>query len=117
MRRRALIFLLGGIAAYPLTTRVAAQGTRRERAAPFVIGLTSPFFPADAELWHQAFRQGLRDLGWVEGTNVKIEYRYAGGRSEILPELVGELIDLKIDVIVVSVTPNALVAVNATKTI
>jgi putative ABC transport system substrate-binding protein len=117
MRRRELVILLGGLTAYPLTNRVNAQGVRRGRTAPFVVGLTSPFFSADAELWHQAFRQGLRDLGWVEGTNITIEYRYAGGRSEILPGLVRELIDLKVDVIVASVTPDALVAVNATKTI
>lgn len=117
MRRRALIFLLSGMATYPLATRAAAQGARQERTAHFVIGLTSPFFPSDSEAWHQAFRQGLRDLGWIEGANVTIEYRYAGGRSERLPELVGELIERKVDVIVVSVTPDALVAAKATKTI
>ena len=117
MKRRELMLLLGGMAMYPLTTPVAAQGTRREHNAPIVIGLLSPFFPADSELWHQAFRQGLRDLGWVEGTNVTIEYRYAGGRNGRLAELVSELIELKVDVIVVSVTPDALAAAKATKTI
>jgi putative ABC transport system substrate-binding protein len=82
-----------------------------------VIGLLSPFSRADAEIWHQAFRKGLRDLSRVEGANLRIEYRYTDGRSERLPELVTELIDLKVDVIVTSVTPDALAAAAATKTI
>ncbi|MBI2015686.1 MAG: ABC transporter substrate-binding protein, partial [Candidatus Rokubacteria bacterium] len=66
------------------------------------IGLLSPFSPSDAALWHQAFRQGLRDLGWVEGKNISIEYRYAEGRSDRLPGLAAELVRLKVDLIVAS---------------
>ena len=43
------------------------------------IGLLSPFTPSDAVSWHEAFREGLRDLGWVEGKNIIIEYRYSEG--------------------------------------
>jgi putative ABC transport system substrate-binding protein len=80
------------------------------------IGLLSPFAPADTTTWHQAFRQGLQDLGWVEGRNIAIEYRYAHGRRDRLPGLVAELVHLKVDVIVVSVTTDAMVARNATQT-
>jgi putative ABC transport system substrate-binding protein len=110
MRRRDFMTILAGAGAYPLSAGA------EQRALP-LIGLLSPFSRADAEVWHQAFRQGLRDLGRVEGAHVRIEYRYAEGRSERLPELVTELIDLKVDVIVTSVTPDALVAARATKTI
>jgi putative ABC transport system substrate-binding protein len=82
-----------------------------------VIGLLSPFSRADTEQWHQAFRQGLRNLGWVEGTNVRLEYRFADGQQERLPGLVAELIALRVDVIVVTVTTDAVPAAKATKTI
>jgi putative ABC transport system substrate-binding protein len=66
---------------------------------------------------HAAFLQGLRDLGYVEGRNVVMEYRDAEGRSERLPALAAELVALKVDVIVAVATPNALAAKQATKTI
>jgi putative ABC transport system substrate-binding protein len=81
------------------------------------IGLLSPFSPSDTAHWHEAFRQGLRDLGWVEGKNISIEYRYAEGRNDRLPDLVTDLLRLKVDIIVASVGTDALVAKHATKTI
>ncbi len=81
------------------------------------IGLLSPFSPSDTALWHQAFRQGLRDLGWVEGKNISIEYRYAEGRNDRLPDLAADLVRLKVDIIVASVATDALVAKNATRAI
>jgi len=65
----------------------------------------------------EAFRQGLHELGWNEGRNIIIEYRSAEGRFERLPELVAELVQLKVDVIAASPTPAALAARNATRTI
>jgi ABC-type uncharacterized transport system substrate-binding protein len=65
----------------------------------------------------EAFRQGLRELGWVEGQNVLIEYRFAEGRLERLPGLAEELVRLKVDVIAASPTPAALAAKNVTRTI
>jgi len=81
------------------------------------IGLLSPFSPSAAASWHQAFRQGLRDLGWVEGKNISFEYRYAEGRNDRLPELAADLIRLKVDVIVTSIGTDALVAKKTTRTI
>jgi len=76
-------------------------GPTRESAEPFV----------------QAFQRGLKDLGWVEGQNIVIEWRFAGGRAERLPDLAAELVRLQVDLIVVPSTPTALAAKNATKTI
>jgi putative tryptophan/tyrosine transport system substrate-binding protein len=81
------------------------------------LGLLSPFSPSDTARWHEAFRQGLRDLGWVEGENISIEYRYAEGRSDRLPALAADLVRLTVDIIVAAVTPDALAAQHATKTI
>ena len=65
----------------------------------------------------EAFRQGLRDLGWVEGQNIVIEYRSAEGRLDRLPDLAAELVRLKMDIIAATPTPAALAARNATGTI
>jgi putative ABC transport system substrate-binding protein len=65
----------------------------------------------------EAFRQGLRELGYVEGQNVAIEYRFASGQVERLPELAAELVRLKLDVIVTPTTPASLAAKQATSTI
>ncbi len=65
----------------------------------------------------EPFRQGLRDLGYVEGSNVVIEYRDAEGKPERFPALAAELVALKVDVILVGGTPQALAAKQATKTI
>ncbi len=65
----------------------------------------------------EAFRQGLRDLGYVEGRNLVIEYRFAEGKSERLPALAAELVALKVDVIVAVTTPEALAAKKATRTL
>jgi len=64
-----------------------------------------------------AFRQGLRELGYIEGQNVTIDYRFASGQVERLPELATELARLKVDVIVTSNTPAAMAAKQATSTI
>src|SRR5712691_1197287 len=64
-----------------------------------------------------AFRQGLRDLGYVEGQNIAIEYRFADGRLGRLPELAAELVRLKVDVIVTPGTPASMAAKKATSTI
>src|SRR5262245_63244284 len=80
-----------------------------------LIGFLGP--PPSAGGLVQAFQQGLRDLGYVEGQNIRIEYRYTDvalqGHPELFPRLAGELVQLKPDVLVVSVTDAAVAAKNA----
>jgi putative ABC transport system substrate-binding protein len=66
---------------------------------------------------NEAFRQGLRDLGYVEGRSIVIEYRSADGKPERLPAFAAELVTLKVDVIVASDTPAALAAKQAARTL
>jgi len=94
MRRREFITALCGAAAWPLAARA------QQPAMP-VIGVLSPVSPAVAVRNIAAFRQGLRDLGYVEGQNVKIAYRFAEGVSERLASLAAELVALKPSAIVV----------------
>ena len=65
----------------------------------------------------EAFRQELSKLGWIEGKNITIEYRFAEQKNERLPELAADLVRLKVDLIVVSGTPAAFAAKKATTTI
>ncbi len=110
-RRKLLVALGAGALAWVGAARAQAPA----RAAR--IGLLSPSSPSIAALWLQAFRSGLRDLGWIEGKNVSIEYRYAEGSSDRLPGLAADLVRLKVDVIVVSSAPAAAAAKKATTTI
>ncbi len=98
-----------------LLTGFPAEAQRAKKVAR--IGLLSPFSPSATALWHEAFRQGLRDHGWVEGKNINIEYRYAEGKSDRLPELAADLVRLKVDVIVAAVNTDALAAKKATRAI
>ena len=111
--RRAFLLAAATWPALAWAGAVRAQAPAKVRR----IGLLSPYSPSDTALWHQAFRLGLRDLGWVEGKNISIEYRYAEGRSDRLPELAADLVRLKVDVIVASVTSDALAAQKATRAI
>jgi ABC-type uncharacterized transport system substrate-binding protein len=82
------------------------------------VGILLPSAPntaADANL--EAFLQGLRDLGYVDGRNIILEYRWAENREDKYPALVADLIRLKVDIIYTSSTPAVLVAKQATKTI
>ena len=82
------------------------------------IGFLSLTSPSDRPPLLDAFRQRLRELGWVEGQNIVIDYRYAEGRVDRLPDLAAELVRLKVDLIVASVgTQGATAAKNATETI
>jgi putative ABC transport system substrate-binding protein len=110
--RRAFLLAAAAWPALAWADAARAQAPKVRR-----IGLLSLFSPSATSLWHQAFRLGLRDLGWVEGKNINIEYRYAEGSSDPLPDLAAELVRLKVGVIVASSTPEALAAKNATRAI
>ena len=111
MRRRDFIqTIAGSVAAWPLTSR--AQQT----AMP-VIGLLSARAPGDAPELLAAFRQGLKDTGFVERQNVAIEYRFAENRNERLPALAVDLVHRQVTVIAATTTPAALAAKAATTTI
>jgi putative tryptophan/tyrosine transport system substrate-binding protein len=108
MTRREFIVGIGAAAAWPVT--LWAQPRRVYRVGYLNSGTSNPRI-------FRFFHDGLRELGWIEGQNIMIEYRYAEGRADALPELANELTGLKVDVIVASPTPAALAARNATQTI
>ena len=81
------------------------------------IGVLSPFAPSDVVQWHGALHAGLRALGWHEGKNLTVEYRFSYARNERLPELAAELVRLKAETIVADTTSAALAAKNATRSI
>ena len=110
VQRRQFLFAAGGILAAPL----AAEAQQAAKVAR--IGYLSPNLAASPHL-RDAFLQGLRDLGYVEGRNVVIEYRDADGKAERLPALAAELVALKVDVIVAPTTVAALAARQATRTL
>jgi putative tryptophan/tyrosine transport system substrate-binding protein len=110
-RRRFIEVIAGGLLAAPLAAE-AQQAAKVPR-----IGFLSLNLAPNPHL-HEAFRRGLRELGYVEGRNVVIEIRDAEGKPERLPALAAELVALKVDVIVTGGgTPAALAAKQATKTI
>jgi putative tryptophan/tyrosine transport system substrate-binding protein len=110
MRRIGLVILAVSLALAPLEAE-AQQAAKVPRIG--YLGLNRAAYPH----LHEAFLQGLRDLGYVEGRNVVIEYRDAEGKSERLPALAAELVALKVDVIVAPSTLPALAAKQATRTL
>src|SRR5712664_1575975 len=78
------------------------------------IGYLAQGAPSSSALALKAFREGLRELGYVEGQNIIIEYHYAESRTERFPELAADLVRLKVDVIVASGTQANLAAKKAT---
>jgi ABC-type uncharacterized transport system substrate-binding protein len=112
MRRREFVTGLGcAAAAWPLAAR-AQQAEKIYR-----LGILEPVPAAQNATNLDALRKGLRDLGYIEGRNLIIEYRSANGRAERFPELASELIRLKVDLIVTRGTPAARAAKNATGTV
>jgi putative ABC transport system substrate-binding protein len=111
--RRKLLFALGA-GAFMLPQIAFAQPELRKAAR---IGFLTRYSDASVSAQIDAFRQGLRDLGWVEGKSIGIEYRDAEGRADRLPALAAELADLKVDVIVTVDTPPTQAAKQATRTI
>jgi putative tryptophan/tyrosine transport system substrate-binding protein len=111
MKRRDFITLLGGTAAaWPLAAR-AQQASKVPRVGFLFYG--APELALEIE----AFRKGLRELGYSEGQNIIVEYRFARGQVGKLPELAAELVRLNVEVIVTPTTPASMAAKQATSTI
>ena len=111
MRRREFITLVGGAAAWALAARAQPLGK------PPTIGLLLPNTVAVDTPRVAALMRRLRELGWIEGRNIAVEYRWAEGRTEHLAEFAAEFVRLQVDVIVTSATTTSLAVKQATSTI
>jgi ABC-type uncharacterized transport system substrate-binding protein len=111
MRRREFISLLGAAATWPLATRAQQPGKLP------TIGFLGSTTPSAQSQWTAALVQRLRELDWIEGRNVAIEYRWMEGRNERVAEIVAEFIRLRVDVIVVQGTAAVVGAKQATSVI
>src|SRR6266540_1083523 len=96
---------------------VAIMAEAQQAGKVYRIGLLSVRSSSSESTRAEAFRQGLRELGYVEGKNIIIDYRYAEGKFERLPDLAAELVRLKVDVILTLGVPPTLAAKEATTTI
>jgi hypothetical protein len=96
---------------------VAACGARTTPRKLPIIGFFGQSTRSAASEWAAAFVQRLRELGWTDGRNVAIEYRWGGGRNERFAEIATEFVRLKVDIIVTSGTPTILAAKQATSAI
>jgi putative ABC transport system substrate-binding protein len=112
MKRRKFITLLGGAAAAcPLIARA------QQPAKIPTIGVMGPTTASVAGQWTAALVQRLRELGWIEGRTLAIEYRWAQGQTERAAEIAAEFVHLKVDVIVTAGTSNVVVARQVTSVI
>ena len=112
MKKKVIGFTLGALL-FALSVSAEAQQTGKI----FRIGFLDPSNASGSAVLVDAFRQELTKLGWIEGKNITIEYRFAEQRSERLPELAAELVRLKVDLIVTSGGPTPFAAKKATSTI
>jgi putative ABC transport system substrate-binding protein len=116
MRRRAFIEGIAALAAalWPLAARAQQPGERMPR-----VGVLRVLAESDSEgrSWVNALEQGLVELGWNDGLNIKIDVRAGGGEVNQIQKFAKELVDLHPDVIVAMTTPSALAIVRETHTI
>jgi putative tryptophan/tyrosine transport system substrate-binding protein len=110
MKRRDFVGLLGGAAMWPLAARA-------QQSAMPVVGVLDGRSPGTTENLLRAFRQGLKETGYVEGENVAFEYRWADNQIDRLPALAADLVRRPVTVIATASPPPAFVAKAATTTI
>jgi len=111
MKRRELLGVLGGAAVWPLAARAQQSGKLP------TIGFLGATTASGASQWVVAFVQRLRELGWIEGRTMAIEYRWAEGRNERFTEIANEFARLKVDIIVTWGTASVIAANQATSVI
>src|SRR4030095_4958506 len=113
MTTKTIVVLLVTLALASVNLADAPQPTKVPRIG-FVSGIGGPSNPGPNVV---GFRQGLRDFGYIEGKNILVEYRYTDGKGDRNPSLVAELVQLKVDVLVVGARGSLSAAQQATKTI
>ena len=114
MKAKLIVYLLPTVILTTFALADAQQTKKISRIGYLSAGIGSLSSYAPRE----PFRQGLREIGYVEGQNIAFDYRYTGGKSDRLPEFAAELVRLKVDIILVAVGPIPIQAAkNATKTI
>ena len=106
-----IVTLALGLLIAPLTVEAQQSGK------VYRIGFLYPGSASSGKSLLGAFRQGLREYGWVEGENIVVEYRYAEGKYKRFPQMAEELVRLKVDLIVAATTPGTRAATQATTTI
>jgi putative ABC transport system substrate-binding protein len=110
MRRRDFLASVSAAIAFGPSAAVGQAAAVHSVHIGFLVSASAPRYSSEVE----AFKSGLRDLGYVEGKNLLIDFRWAEGNYARLPELARELADLKVDVLVAHGTPGALAAEKAT---
>ena len=111
MDRRVFLGAVAGLLVAPLAARAQPAGK-----VPRIGWLGGPSRES-AEPFVREFQRGLKDLGWIEGQNLVIAWRFGGGRAEQLPDLAAELVGLRVDLIIAPSSPTMFAARNATRTI
>jgi len=115
MKRREFITLIGGAAAWPLAAR--AQQSERVRHLAAMMGGRNADTDPEGRTWFAAFRQGLQELGWIEGRSFRADYRWPAGEPERMRLIAKEFVDLKPDVLFAASTPAVLALLQETRTI
>src|SRR6266481_6005108 len=115
MRKKILIWLLATVLLMTASYAYAQQSAKIPRIG--VLSRRANPSPTAPDPNADAFRQGLRELGYIEGKNIILEYRYAEGKVDRLPVLVAELLQLKVDVLLSGTIPGIRAAKQATKTV